>query len=86
MKDTAPSPTIGTFPSTPIGRGYSAVRSLSYLVLGPSTNKTGRVLESDDDSDSLTDDLYDLYEVFATERKKREPRSSKLPSLHGPPL
>ena len=43
-----------------------------------------QIIDDDDHSDSDDEDPIDFFQVFATERKKRESRRSKLPEFQSP--
>src|SRR5260370_26861692 len=43
-----------------------------------------QVIGNEEDMGSREEDPDDIFEVFATERKKREPRHSKLPEMQLP--
>ena len=64
----------------------SSQMALSFEAIQPAipaayiTEATESCEENDEDGDSLSGELYDMYEVFAAEKKKRETRSSKPPN------
>jgi hypothetical protein len=72
---------LTTTPPSPAVPDPHPRSTLSFEAVRPAVHRAyiTPVPDDEDDSSSSTGELYNMYEVFAAERKKREPKLSKLP-------